>query len=57
MFLHLEDMKHIKWDFCSDVRVMPMGWDLGVLGVPRGVKNIFFFEYDHVAFQIDGDDE
>ena len=53
MFLHLEDTKHIKWDFCSDVRVMPKGWDLGV---PRGVKNIFF-EHDHVAFQIDGDDE
>ena len=32
------------------------GWDFGALGVPRGVKKLFF-KHGHVAYQINGDDE
>ena len=34
---------------------MPQGWDFGALGVPRWSN--FFFNYGHVAYQIDGDEE
>ena len=51
MFLQIEDMKHIKQDFCSDAWVMPKGWDFG--GAQGGQK-IIFFEHGHVAYQIDG---
>ena len=53
MFLQIKDTKHNKWDFCSDAWVMPQGWDLGG---PDGHK-IYFSEYGHVAYQIDGDDD
>ena len=33
---------------------MPLGWDFGVAGVPRGSKN---FKNGHVAYQINGDDK
>ena len=56
MFSQMKDTKHIRRDFYSVAWVMPQGWDLGVLGVPRGSKN-FFFKHGHVAYQIDGDDE
>ena len=36
--LQIEDMKHIKRDFCSDAWVMPQRWDLGA----RGAKGVFF---------------
>ena len=52
----MKDTKHIRQDFHSVTLVMPQGWDFGALGVPRGVKNIFF-KHGHVAYQIDGDDE
>ena len=48
-------MKYNEWDLCSEALVMPQGWDLGVLGVPRGQN--FFFEHGHVAYQIEGDNE
>ena len=52
----MKDTKHIRRDFHSVTLIMPQGWDLGALGVPRGSKNIFF-KHGHVAYQIDGDDE
>ena len=51
----MKDTKHIRRDFYSVAWVMPQGWDLGALGVPRG--SIFFFKHGHVAYQINGDDE
>ena len=51
-----ERYKTYQTDFYSVAWVMPQGWDLGALGVPRGSNN-FFFKYGHVAYQIDGDDE
>ena len=51
----MKDTKHIRRDFYSVAWVMPQGWDLGALGVARGSKKIF--KHDHVAYQIDGDDE
>ena len=57
MFLQIKDIRHIKWDFCSDAWVMPQGWDLGAVGLRTGGQNFFFFEHGHVAYQIDGDDE
>ena len=32
--------KHIRWDFHSVDWVMPQGWDLRAVGVPRGSKKI-----------------
>ena len=55
MFSQIKDTKHIRRDFYSVAWVMPQGWDLGELGVPRGSKS-FFFKHGHVAYQIDGDD-
>ena len=52
----IKDIKYIKHNFCSVTWVMPQGADLGMLRVPRGSK-IYIFEYGHVAYQIDGDDE
>ena len=52
----MKDTKHIRRDFYSVAWVMPHGWDLGALGVPRG-STIFFFKHGHVAYQIDGNDE
>ena len=54
MFLQIKDIKHIEQGFCSDVWVMPQGWDLGGPGVPRGSIK---FEHGHVAYQIDEKDE
>ena len=51
----MKDTKHIRRDFHSVAWVMPQGWDLGVLGVPRGSKKMF--KHGHVAYKIDGDDE
>ena len=56
MFSQMKDTKHIRWDFHSVAWAMPLGSDLGALGVPRGSKN-FFFKHGHVAYQIDGDDK
>ena len=37
---------------------MPQGLDFGALGMPRGFPGrSFIFEYGHVAYQIDGDDQ
>ena len=52
----MKDTKHIRQDFNSDAWVMPQGLDFGVLGVPRGSKNIFF-KHCHVAYQIKRDDK
>ena len=52
----MNDTQYIRRDFYSVSWVMPHGWDLGALGVPRG-STIFFFKHGHVAYQIDGDDE
>ena len=46
--------KYIRQDFHSVPWVMPQGWDLGALGVPR---MSFFFKHGHVVYQIEGDDE
>ena len=51
----MKDTKHIRRDFYSVAWVMPHGWDLGALGVPRGSKTNF--KHGHVAYQIDGNDE
>ena len=34
----MKDTKHIRWDFNSDVWVMPQRWDFWALGVPRGSR-------------------
>ena len=52
----MKHTKHIRRDFHSVASVMPQGWDLGALGVPRGQK-MFLYKHGHVAYQIDGDDE
>ena len=54
--LTIKDTKHIRRDFYSVAWVMPQGWDFWALGVPRGSKKIFF-NHDHVAYQMDGDDK
>ena len=38
----MKDTKHIRRDFHSVPWVMPQGWDFGALGVPMGLKKIFF---------------
>ena len=53
----MKDTKHIRRDFYFVAWVMPKGWDLGALGVPRGSNNFFSNMVKHVAYQIDGDDE
>ena len=53
----MKDTKHIRRDLYSVPWVMPQGWDFGALGVPRGVKKIFFFKHGHVVYQMDRDDE
>ena len=40
LFSQRKDTKHIRRDFNSVAWVMPQGWDLGALGVPRGQKKI-----------------
>ena len=50
-----ERYKTYQTVFYSVAWVMPWGWDLGALGVPRG--STFFFKHGHVAYQIDGDDK
>ena len=55
MFSQMKDTKHIRWDFHSVAWAMPMGWDFGALGVPRGGGH--FFKHGHVAYQIDEDDK
>ena len=55
MFSQMKDTKHIRLDFHSVTGVMPQGWDLEALGVPRGGSKKF--KHGHVAYQIDGDDE
>ena len=55
--VQMKDTKHIRRDFHSVILIMPQGWDIGALGVPRGVKNVFFFKYSHEAYQIDRDKE
>ena len=50
----MKDKKHIRRDFHSVAWVMPQGSDLGRRGCPGGSKK---FKHDHVAYQIDGDDE
>ena len=53
----MKDTKHIRRDFHTVAWLMPQGWDFGGLGVPRGLKNYFFFKHGHVAYQIDEDEE
>ena len=36
LFSQMKDTKHSRQDFNSVAWVMPQGWDLGALGVPRG---------------------
>ena len=55
VFIQIEDMKHIKLDFCSDAWVIPQGWDFGAPGC-LGVKCLFF-KHGYVAYQIDENDE
>ena len=52
----MKETKHIRRDFYSITWVMPLGWDFGPVGVPRGSNN-FFFKHGHVAYQMEGDDE
>ena len=54
VFSQMKDTTHIRQDFYSVAWVMSKGWDLGALGVPRGLKN---FKHGHVAYQIGGDDK
>ena len=42
VFSQMKDTKHIRQDFHSVAWVMPQGWDLRVLGVPRWSKFFFF---------------
>ena len=51
-----ERHKTYRQNFHSVAWIMPQGWDLGALGVPRKSKH-FFFKHGHVAYQIDGDNE
>ena len=42
VFSQMKDTKYIRRDFHSVARVMPQGWDFGMLGVPRwsfGISN------------------
>ena len=55
--VQMKDTKHIRRDFHSVTLVMSQGWHFGALGVPREVKQFFFFKHGHVAYQIDGNDE
>ena len=57
MFSQIKDTKHIRRDSYFVAWVMPQGWVLGALGMPRGSNNVFFFKHGHVAYQIDMDDE
>ena len=50
----MKDTKRIRRGFYSVTWVMPLGWDFGALGVPRGSKKI---KHGHVAYQMDGDDK
>ena len=56
VFSQRKDTKHIRRDFHNRAWVMPQGWDLGALGVPRWSKKVIF-KHGHVEFQIDEDDE
>ena len=56
VFSQMKDTKHIRWGFYSVAWVMPQGWDLGALGVPRRTKKLFF-KHGHMAYQMNGDDE
>ena len=52
MFLQIEDMKHIKRDFCSNAWAIAQGVGLGGAEGAQGVKN-YFFEHGQVAYKID----
>ena len=41
LFSQIKDTRHIRRDFNSVAWVMPQGWDLGGLRVPRGSKKDF----------------
>ena len=41
VFSHMKDIKHIRRDFNSLAKVMPQGWDLGVLWGVWGQKTFF----------------
>ena len=56
VFSQMKDAKYIRQDFHYVPWVMPQGWDLGALGVPRG-SIFFFFKHGHVVYQIDEDDK
>ena len=49
-------MKHIKWDFDLKSGSCPRGGTGGPLVCPGGQKFIIF-DYGHVSYQIDRDDE
>ena len=57
MFSQTKDTKHIRQDLHYVAWVMPQGWDFGALGCPGGGGGQNNFKHDHVAYQIDGDDE
>ena len=57
LFSQMKDTEHIRRDFNSIAWVMPKGSDFGALGVPRGIKKIFFFKHGHLAYRIEGDDK
>ena len=50
-------MKHMERDFCSDAWVMPKGLGLGGAGGAQGGGGQKRFEYGHVVYQIEGDDD
>ena len=56
MFSQMKDTKHIRRDLHCVAWVLLPGSELGVLGVPKGSKNLFF-KHGHVVYQINGDDE
>ena len=45
VFSQMKDIKHIRQDFNSVAKVMPQGWDLGVLW-GFGVKKLFFSQIE-----------
>ena len=53
----MKDTKTYLTGFSFFAWVMPQEWDFGALGA-RGSNFLFlFFKHDHVAHQIEGDDE
>ena len=51
----MKDTKTYLTGFSYFAWVMPQEWDFGALGA-RGLF-FFFFKHDHVAHQIEGDNE